>query len=225
MKIRRRKKAHLYFLYGVHREGQPYPQQQTYQTREVEERQHGPGCEHGSPGRQPLLFEGRVVGPLGEGPVPICVHHRGLPHHSNMNLSGFKKKNTTKKPKQQRFSSAFDCCSLFQPCHTLLSFRVPRGFPSRPYRVGEMIAACYLLTINCRCLFSFPSHGDQVLLFSMPKEKYFSANTPKQCRIFFVCHLFASRQQGIHHPTASIYVVLKCFLKGCSNKWDFLVGK
>lgn len=36
-----------------------------------------------------------------------------------------------------------------------LSFCLPRGYPSRLCRVGRMIAACYLLTINCRCSFSF----------------------------------------------------------------------
>lgn len=161
--LNRRKTTNLYFPDGVDCEHEPYPQQQTYQTDEVEERQDGPGLEHGSPGGQPLLFEGRVVGPPGEGLDLFCIHHRGPPQQGNMNSSGLKNKTQEGSARPSialLYSSDMSQASLW--------FRLPRGFPSRLCRAGEMITACYLLTINYRCLFSFPSHGDQVLLFSMP---------------------------------------------------------
>lgn len=60
--------THLHFLCALHREQQPHSQQQTDQSQDVEEGQHSVGGQHGRPGREPLLFEGRVVRPPSQRP-------------------------------------------------------------------------------------------------------------------------------------------------------------
>lgn len=167
----------------MHCERQPQAQHQTDQSRQVEERQHALGAQHGSPGGKPLLLEGRVVRPLCVGLVLYWIHYRGLPQEGNMNLSGLRKK----KPEASSRPSITVLYSSYMS-HAALLFGLPRGYPSRPCRVGEMIAACYLLTINCRCpffsppviwLYYFPRHKKNTFLLTHTKAM--------QGLIFFVC--------------------------------------
>lgn len=173
--------TNLYFPDGVDCEHQPYPQQQTYQTDEVEERQDGPGLEHGSPGGQPLLFEGRVVGPPGEGLDLFCIHHRGSSSARQHELERIKKQKTG------RLCSAFDCCSLFQRYVTSFSL-VPLAKRLSQQALQGGGDDCGLLLINHKLplsvFFSLPWWSGFIIFHAIRKILFLLTHT-KAMQPFF----------------------------------------
>lgn len=89
-----------------------------------------------------------------------------------------------------------------------LSYCLPRGYPSRLCRVGRMIVACYLLTINCRCPFSFfPPMVIRFYYFPCHKKNSFLL-THQSNAGFLICVCLRVSGDTPSHPLCCFKVLL-----------------